>query len=147
MVDFDQLLNWTTHKSGYEIGRAFIVRPRSRFIFDETEQIDWIEVCGEIIWKTDPAGHSFVGLEMYYDGSKSLAGFSDVAEILPLPKSMKGCEIDRGIGQIMYNRSDDFKRFGFPDLVKESEDVYLDISWKRHFLRAGYHIVQSIRPQ
>ena len=124
------------------IGKDYIVRPR----LDENTEVDWIEVCGEIIWKIRNKGYSHVGLEMYYDDSKKVEGFSDAVRVIELPKHMKGQELDKGIGQIMYQHSKDFMRFGFPDLVKENDDTFLDVSWKRHFKNAGYHIVGSIRP-
>lgn len=141
-LTFDSLRNRLFKRTSMDIGHAFIVRCH------RIEDEDWVEVCGEIIWgvNNDPSKSSYVGLEMYYDDRIGETGFSDAVRVPPLPENMKGVERDRGIGQIMYQRSHDFMRFGFPDLVKENDDAYLDISWKRHFREAGYQIVGSIRP-
>lgn len=141
-LSFDGLLDSCFKYKGVEVGRMYIVRPHLG-----NNGVEWIETCGEIIWKVRSDSFSYVGLEMYYDDSKKLAGFSDVVKILELPEYYKGTEVDRGIGQIMYQRSKDFLRFGFSALVDTLQEVDLEINWKHYFHEAGYHIVSTIRPK
>lgn len=141
-LTFDSLRDKLFRPRGKVISQGFIVRPR----FDENGQVDYVDVCGEIIYQASQDGVTLVGLEMYYDDLRKAIGFNDAVKVGPLPEHYKGCEVDRGIGQIMYQNAKEFSRFGFPNLKKENDNVFLDISWRTHFKNAGYQIINTVRP-
>lgn len=122
-------------------GHMLIVRPR----FDEAEQTDWVEVCGEVVWRKTDAGNTYVGMEMYYDDGKKVAGFSDTVKVLRLPAKRLGTEVDLGIAQLMRQNVESFNALGFNIDPYGDDLIYMDIHWPKYFGKAGYQVIRASR--